>query len=132
MSRSPAARQRPLSPHLTAYKWPMTMTMSIMHRITGGALYFGMVLVAWWLLAAATSPQWFETANWVMGSWFGILVLIGFTWSLYLHALGGIRHFLWDTGYAIDKHTATQLAWATLAGSLVLTAATFAALFLLV
>jgi len=107
------------------------MMMSILHRITGGALYFGTLLVAWWLIAAATSPGWFATANYVMGSWLGLLVLLGFTWSLYLHMLGGLRHFLWDTGLGMEKHTATRLAWATLTGSVILTVLTWAAFFLL-
>lgn len=121
MSRSAATRARPLSPHLQVYRLIPTMLMSIMHRITGGALYFGMLLIAWWLIAAATSPDWFATAQWVLGSWIGLLVLVGFSWALLFHMLGGIRHLLWDTGYAMEKHTATMLAQATLVGSLILT-----------
>ncbi len=64
-------RERPVSPHLTVYRWPPTMLMSILHRITGGALYFGTLLVAWWLLATATSEQQFDIANAVFGSWLG-------------------------------------------------------------
>ena len=59
----PVRRARPLSPHLTVYRWPITMTMSILHRISGGALYFGMLLIAWWLMAAATSRQQFDFVN---------------------------------------------------------------------
>lgn len=122
---SPATRarphERPLSPHLTAYKWPATMLMSILHRITGGALYFGTLLVAWWLIAAATSENAFNLANQVLGSWVGLVVLVGYTWALMLHMLGGIRHLIWDTGTGLEKDTSTQLAWATLAGSVVLT-----------
>jgi succinate dehydrogenase / fumarate reductase, cytochrome b subunit len=116
-----ARRERPLSPHLTAYRWPITMTMSILHRITGGALYFGTLLVAWWLIAAATSEHYFEFVSWVFGSWIGRLVLFGYTWALLHHMLGGIRHLIWDTGTAIDKESSTRIAWATLAGSVVLT-----------
>lgn len=121
MSRSPATRQRPLSPHLTIYRPPITMTMSIVHRITGGALYFGTLLVIWWLVAAASSESYFDFVSWVFGSWIGRLVLLGYTWALMHHMLGGIRHLVWDTGAALEKHTASKLAWATLAASLALT-----------
>ncbi|HHZ10807.1 MAG TPA: succinate dehydrogenase, cytochrome b556 subunit [Rhizobiales bacterium] len=121
MSRSPATRQRPLSPHLTIYRPPITMTMSILHRITGGALYFGTLLLVWWLVAAATSEAYFDFVAWVFGSWIGRIVLLGYSWALTHHMLGGIRHFIWDTGAALEKHTASKLAWATLAGSLSLT-----------
>ena len=97
------------------------MTMSIIHRITGGALYFGTLLVAWWLTAAATSPGHFGFASLVFGSWLGRLVLLGYTWALVHHMLGGIRHLVWDTGAGLEKHTASRIAWITLAASLALT-----------
>ncbi|HWK64606.1 MAG TPA: succinate dehydrogenase, cytochrome b556 subunit [Rhizobiaceae bacterium] len=121
MSQSTATRQRPLSPHLTVYRWPITMTMSILHRVTGGALYFGTLLVAWWLIAAATSEEYFNFVSWLYGSWFGRLVLFAYTWVLMHHMLGGLRHLIWDTGAGLEKHTASKIAWATLAGSITLT-----------
>jgi succinate dehydrogenase / fumarate reductase, cytochrome b subunit len=121
MTRTTATRARPLSPHLTVYRWPATMLMSILHRVTGGALYVGTLLVAWWLIAAATSERQFDLANAVFGSWIGRLVLFGYTWALMHHMLGGIRHLVWDTGVGLEKRTATTIAWATLAGSIVLT-----------
>lgn len=122
MSRQPpAARARPLSPHLTVYRWPITMTMSILHRATGIALYVGTLLVAWWLIAAATSENAFATAQWVFGSWIGRLVLLGYTWALIHHMLGGIRHFIWDTGSGLEKHTASRIAWFTVFASVALT-----------
>ena len=125
MSQSPATRHptrpRPLSPHLTVYRWPVTMTMSILHRITGGALYVGALIVVWWLMAAATSERYFTFVDGIVGSWFGLLVLFGFTWALFHHMLGGVRHLIWDTGAGLEKHNATLLAWATLAGSVLLT-----------
>jgi succinate dehydrogenase / fumarate reductase cytochrome b subunit len=116
-----ATGNRPLSPHLQIYKFIPTMAMSIIHRITGGALYFGTVLVAWWLIAAASGPDYFEFVNMIFGSIIGRLVLFGYTWALMHHLLGGLRHFLWDLGYGLEKHTSTKLAWANLAGSVVLT-----------
>lgn len=110
MSRSAATRARPLSPHLQVYRLIPTMLMSIVHRITGGALYFGTLLVAAWLLAAATSQEWFDWLSWLYGSWIGRLVLFGYTWTLLHHMIGGIRHLVWDTGTGLDKQTATRIA----------------------
>lgn len=121
MSNAAATRARPLSPHLTVYRPPITMTMSIVHRITGSALYVGTLFLIGWLLAAAVSEDWFNLVNWAFGTWIGRLVLFGYTWALIHHMLGGIRHFIWDTGAMLEKHTASKLAWATLAGSVVLT-----------
>jgi succinate dehydrogenase / fumarate reductase, cytochrome b subunit len=121
MTTPTVRRARPLSPHLSIYRLIPTMVMSIVHRITGAALYFGTLLLAWWLFAAATSERQFEIAENVLGSWLGLLVLIGYTWALMLHMLGGFRHLIWDTGRGLEKETSTAFAWATLAGSIVLT-----------
>ena len=121
----PGMKPRPLSPHLQIYRFTPTMAMSIVHRITGAALYAGTLLVAWWLIAAATSESAFATAAGVMGSWFGLLVLFGFTWALFHHMLGGLRHLIWDTGRGLEKHTATTYSLATLAGSVALTILTW-------
>ena len=121
MSTKASSAERPLSPHLQIYKPIPTMVMSIVHRITGGALYFGTVLIAWWLIAAATSAEYFEFVNGLFGSFIGRLVLFGYTWALIHHMLGGIRHFVWDTGAGLDKHTATKAAYATVVASVILT-----------
>ena|SRR5437762_2935660 len=113
--------ERPLSPHLQIYRWPVTMAVSILHRITGGALYFGILLLLWWLVAAASSDRAFDIVQAVFGHWFGQLVLFGFSWALIHHALGGIRHLIWDTGYGLDLASANRLAWANIAGSIALT-----------
>jgi succinate dehydrogenase / fumarate reductase cytochrome b subunit len=105
-----AAKPRPLSPHITIYKPIPTMVMSIMHRVTGAALYFGTILVAWWLISAASGPQAFDTANWFFGSYVGRLILLGYTWALVHHMLGGIKHLVQDVGAAFDKQFTTQLA----------------------
>jgi succinate dehydrogenase / fumarate reductase, cytochrome b subunit len=112
---------RPLSPHLQVYKLIPTMLMSIVHRITGGALYFGTILVAWWLIAAASGEAYFEFVNGIFGSWIGRLVLFGYTWALVHHMLGGLRHFMMDFGYGYDKHLSTKLAKAQIAASVLLT-----------
>lgn len=108
------------------------MALSILNRITGGALYVGTLLVAWWLIALATSPEWFDTANAVMGSLIGQLILLGFTWALFMHLIGGLRFMFWDLGFATQKHVASQTAWASLIASFVLTALTWIALYLVV
>ena len=97
------------------------MVMSIMHRITGGALYFGVLLVAAWLIAAATSEDWFDCVSAVYGSWIGRLVLFGYTWVLIHHMIGGIRHLVWDTGRGLEKHTATRIAMMMPIASIALT-----------
>jgi succinate dehydrogenase / fumarate reductase cytochrome b subunit len=116
-----AAKNRPLSPHLQIYRPIPTMMSSIIHRITGSALYFGTVLVAWWLIAAASGPEHFATANWVFGSWIGQIVLFGFTWALVQHMLGGLRHLVWDLGYGFDKHLTTRVAKITFVAAPVIT-----------
>ena len=112
---------RPLSPHLQIYRPMLTMMMSIMHRITGIGLYFGIVLLVWWLIAASISDGYFDFVQVFFGHWFGRLLLFGFTWVLIHHALGGLRHLLWDTGRGFDLNLIEWLARANLAGSIVLT-----------
>lgn len=107
-------KARPLSPHLSVYKPTITMTMSIVHRITGVALYFGTLLVIWWLVAAATGAAYFDFVSWLFGTFLGRLVLFGYTWVLVHHMAGGIRHLIWDTGAGMEKQTASKIAWATL------------------
>lgn len=85
---------RPLSPHLQTYRWTLTMAMSIVHRATGIALYFGTILLAWWLMAVASGPGAYGIFSSFIGSWFGRLVLFGYTWALMHHLLSGIRHFV--------------------------------------
>jgi succinate dehydrogenase / fumarate reductase cytochrome b subunit len=115
----PAAR--PLSPHLSTYRLTLTMAMSIVHRITGGALYVGSLLLAWWLLAAASGPNAYATFQSVASSFIGRIVLFGYTWALIHHMLGGVRHLVWDTGHGFGPAEREWLARANLAGSIVLT-----------
>jgi succinate dehydrogenase / fumarate reductase cytochrome b subunit len=117
-----ARPERPLSPHLQIYSPLINMMMSIVHRITGAALYIGSLLLAWWLFAAASGPDYYDFVAGVLGSWPGKVVLLGYTWALMHHLLGGLRHFIWDTGRGYDLKTVDLLSWGTLAGSLLLTA----------
>ena len=112
---------RPLSPHLSIYRFRPTMAMSILHRITGSALYVGTLLFLWWLVAAASGPEAFSYASAFFGSIIGRIILFGYTWALLHHMFGGIRHLIWDTGIGLSKETSTKLAQATLVASLALT-----------
>jgi succinate dehydrogenase / fumarate reductase cytochrome b subunit len=121
MQSADARGSRPLSPHLSIYRWRITMAMSIFHRVTGGGLYFGTLILVWWLAAAAAGPGPFALANGVITSWFGVAVLGAASWGLIHHGLGGLRHFVWDFGVAMGPGTRDVVAWATLIGSAVLT-----------
>jgi succinate dehydrogenase cytochrome b subunit len=112
---------RPLSPHLQIYRPMLTMMMSIVHRVTGAALYFGMLLLAWWLIAAASGPNAYANVEWFMSSLIGRLILFGYTWALLHHMLGGLRHLIWDTIRGLDAPERELLTMATLVGSIVLT-----------
>ena len=121
MSSADFKAKRPLSPHLQIYRWPITMAVSILQRITGGALYFGTLLLVWWLASAAAGPEAFGLANAVLGSWFGLIVMFGFTWALMQHMLGGIRHLIWDFGAGMEKGTRDNIAWSNVIGGAGLT-----------
>lgn len=123
MTKRPA---RPLSPHIQIYRRESNMVMSILHRITGAALYAGTLLLAWWLVALASGPVHFATANALVASPPGLVVLLGFTWALLHHLLGGIRHLIWDTGRGFALSSVNALSWGTIIGSLVLTGAFWA------
>jgi succinate dehydrogenase / fumarate reductase cytochrome b subunit len=116
-----AGVERPLSPHLQVYKPLINMMMSILHRMTGAALYFGSLLLAWWLVAAASGPDYFNYVNGLLGTLVGRVVLFGYTWALMHHMFGGLRHFIWDTGRGYDLRTIDVLSWGTLAASLAAT-----------
>ena len=116
-----AGSQRPLSPHLQIYTPMLTMMMSIMHRVTGAALYFGMLLLAWWLIAAASGPSAYANVQAFTGSVIGRLIVFGYTWALMHHLLSGIRHFVWDLGYGFKANEREALTWGALLGGISLT-----------
>lgn len=119
--KATAAANRPLSPHLQIYAPSISMVMSILHRLTGMALYAGTLLLAWWLVAAATSPEYYGYVSSWFSSLLGRAVLFGYTWALFHHMLGGIRHFLWDMIIGHDLKSVSILSWGTIALSLTLT-----------
>jgi succinate dehydrogenase cytochrome b subunit len=117
---------RPLSPHLQIYRWPITMVASITHRATGIALAAGLVLLAWWLLAAQTGPDAYAIFMRAAGNIIGEIVLFGFLWSLSYHLLNGIRHLVWDIGYGFNVPAARITAALVFAASILLAAGAFA------
>lgn len=119
MHRNPS---RPLSPHLTIWRWGPHMAVSILHRATGVALSIaGAIALVWWLAAAATGPDAYATFVKVANSWFGVLVGIGLSWSLFQHTLSGIRHLVMDIGAGFELRTNKFWANMTMVGSAILT-----------
>lgn len=121
-----ASRARPISPHLSVYRFTLTMTMSIFHRITGIANYAGTLLLIAWLASAAIGGGAFEAVQAVFGHVLGQLVLFGYTWSLFHHMLGGLRHFVWDSIRGLDHPDREWLVWVQVTVPLVLTVAAWA------
>jgi len=113
--------ERPLSPHLQSYRITLTMAMSIIHRITGVALYFGTLLLAWWLIAAASGPAAYSYVLAFTSSLIGRLIVFGYTWALLHHLLGGLRHFVWDLGYGFKPSEREAMTWGALIGGISLT-----------
>jgi len=99
-------RQRPLSPHLQIYRPQLTSVLSITHRLTGLALVAGTLVLAYWLLAAAAGPEAYASAQGLLGSWAGRIVLLVFSFSLFYHLCNGIRHLFWDVGLGFELKTA--------------------------
>jgi succinate dehydrogenase / fumarate reductase, cytochrome b subunit len=116
--------ERPLSPHLQIYRPQLTSITSILTRITGNALIVGVILAVWWLLAAATSREYFAVADAVATSWFGDLVFAGSAWAVWYHYLAGLRHLYFDAGHGLEVSTAEKLGWVCIIGSVVLTVLT--------
>ena len=114
-------RPHPLSPHLTIYHWPITMAASITHRATGMALATGTLLLAWWVIAAASGPHAYAVFIGVANSALGEVVLYLFIWTLSFHFLNGIRHLAWDLGYGFKVPTAQLTAALAFVRSLLLT-----------
>ena len=116
VARDSAAKlvRRPVSPHIGIYRWPITMFASIMNRATGIALSVGSLLLVWWLVAAASGPQAFATVQSFIASPLGLLLLLGWTASLFYHFFGGIRHLVWDGGRGLAKASLNPWTWVVL------------------
>lgn len=112
---------RPLSPHISIYRWPITMVSSIVHRATGIAMTVGFVLFVFWLADAANGPESYAVFSDAMGSTFGLVLLVGWSWAFFYHLANGIRHLVWDTGRGFEKAQANASAWFVIIVSVVLT-----------
>jgi succinate dehydrogenase / fumarate reductase cytochrome b subunit len=119
-------RERPLSPHLTIWRWQVTMLASIMHRATGMALSGGAIVLAWWLVSISNGPEGYDGFMVYAAMPLGVIVLFGFTWSFAFHFCNGVRHLAWDLGYGFDKHTATRTGFLVFAFSFLIAIAAFA------
>ncbi len=116
---------RPLSPHLFIYKWEITMVLSIIQRVTGAGMFFGTLLILWWLVAAAIGDPALAIVYRVAGSFVGQIVLFFFVWALFQHMLQGLRHFVWDLGWGFSEAGRYLASWVTAGAGFVLTLATF-------
>ena len=117
-------RERPLSPHLSVWRWGPAMTVSILHRITGGALTVaGLAVLTWWLMALAKGSDAYGDFSAIAGTWVGLVVLIGLTWAFFQHLLSGVRHLVTDTGENFEIRANKNSAILTIAISVILTAA---------
>ena len=115
------ARERPISPHLQVYKPQITSVLSIFHRITGVALTFGLILLIAWIFTLSLGEEYFEYFVMFIKSWFGLLILFGFTFALNYHLCNGIRHLFWDAGYGYEIETVHKSGLVVLVVSSVLT-----------
>jgi succinate dehydrogenase / fumarate reductase cytochrome b subunit len=116
-----ATKARPLSPHLQVYRPQITSVMSISHRITGVALAVGTLLLVWWIGSAAAGPEAYATAQAFIGSWFGKLLLAGWSFCLFYHLCNGIRHLFWDAGKGFELETMAMTGKLAIAAAVVLT-----------
>lgn len=113
---------RPLSPHLSIYRWPITMTLSILHRMTGVGMAVGLIVLAAWLINAAAGPDDYRQFEVIMSSLIGRLLLVAWSFAFFYHLGNGIRHLVWDTGRGFEKEQANRSAWVVIFVSIGLTA----------
>jgi succinate dehydrogenase / fumarate reductase cytochrome b subunit len=116
---------RPLSPHLQIYRPQITSVLSILHRITGFALSVGLLLLAGLIISAAFGEQSFDLVRGQMGTWYGYILLMGWSWAFYYHLCNGIRHLFWDMGKGFELSTVTTSGWAVVLASLTMTVVTW-------
>jgi succinate dehydrogenase / fumarate reductase cytochrome b subunit len=113
--------KRPLSPDIQIYRPQLTSVLSISHRVTGIALSVGALFLVSWLLAAAAGPQVYSIVQGFLRSWLGLLLMLGWTFSLFFHLCNGIRHLVWDAGYGFELGTIYASGWTVVAASTALT-----------
>jgi succinate dehydrogenase / fumarate reductase cytochrome b subunit len=114
---------RPLSPHISIYRWPITMVLSIVHRATGVAMSIGLIVLAAWLINIAGGAADYAQFTDLMSTLVGRVLLIGWSFAFFFHLANGVRHLVWDAGYGFEKHQAVASAWFVLLAAIVTTAA---------
>ena len=114
--------QRPLSPHLGVYKFMYTMSLSILHRLTGCVATVGFLVFVWWLMALASGPDSYASTMQTLSSPIAKLLLVGFTFSFIYHFCNGIRHLVWDTGRGLERAQARRSGTVVVIAALLLTA----------
>lgn len=114
---------RPLSPHLSIYRWPITMTLSILHRVTGVGLSVGFVVWTVWLFDVASGAEAYAVFIAMMTTVVGKILLVGWSFAFFFHLANGIRHLVWDTGRGFEIRHANASAWLVLLATAVMTAA---------
>ena len=115
------ARARPLSPHIQVYRWQISNTLSILHRLTGVALTFGLAALAYWLISLAGGEAAYESAMRAVLSPVGLLLVMGWSFALFYHLLNGVRHLCWDAGYGFERTQRHLSGWVVVAGAVLLT-----------
>ncbi len=113
---------RPLSPHLSIYRWPITMTTSILHRATGLGLSVGFIVLAGWLLDAAVGAETYTAMLSYLDTTVGRVLLVGWSFAFFFHLSNGVRHLVWDSGRGFEKSQANASSWFVLILTVVLTA----------
>ncbi|HEX6930091.1 MAG TPA: succinate dehydrogenase, cytochrome b556 subunit [Gammaproteobacteria bacterium] len=116
---------RPLSPHLSVYRWQITMTLSILHRASGLALSIGSIVLAWWLVAVAIGGDAYETAGSIITHPVGIAFLFAWSVAFFYHLGNGIRHLLWDAGIGFEIRSTYITGWSVVAFTIAATALTW-------
>jgi succinate dehydrogenase / fumarate reductase cytochrome b subunit len=125
-STTSSKAERPLSPHITAYKWGPHMLVSILHRVTGAGLTIvGLAVLAWWLASIAGGQDSYAAFVAIVGHPAGLIVLAGLTWAFWQHLFSGLRHLVMDTGAGYELKVNRFWSVMTLAGSLLATALTW-------
>lgn len=119
-----ATVQGPISPHLQIYKKQLTSVLSITHRMTGVALAVAALLLCYWLASVAAGEQMYASVMAHMGAWYGQLLILAFTFSLYYHLCNGLRHLFWDMGKGLEIESAYRSGYATIFASILLTGLT--------
>ncbi|QGN53834.1 succinate dehydrogenase, cytochrome b556 subunit [Novosphingobium sp. Gsoil 351] len=126
-----AQSNRPMSPHLSIWRWGPAMAVSILHRAAGeGMAFVGIPVFLWWLAALAGGPESYATFLAIASAWYGQVVLIGLSWAFFEHLSSGLRHFVLDVGAGYELDTNNAWSWAVPAIAIVLTALFWAAIYL--